>query len=178
MKHHKKDSDFTRRDRFEQLHLNYSRRIYNLVLNITKGNSYLAEEITQTVFLRLWENIDSIDENRNLRSYLFRIAKNTLLNYLKHQTIEFIYLNYISDDMQTDNNTQSAVDSSFLNQYILTLVSEMPEMRQKVFRLSRLHYHSNQQIPIELGISISTVETHLQLALRFLREELHRRYGL
>lgn len=178
MKHHKKDSDFTRRDRFEQLHLNYSRRIYNLVLNITKGNSYLAEEITQTVFLRLWENIDSIDENRNLRSYLFRIAKNTLLNHLKHQTIEFIYLNYISDDMQTDNNTQSAVDSSFLNQYILTLVSEMPEMRQKVFRLSRLHYHSNQQISIELGISISTVETHLQLALRFLKEELHRRYGL
>lgn len=177
MERHKSDS-IPKHIRFERLHSAYSGRIYNLVMKISHGDSYLAEEITQTVFLRLWEKFDLIDENQNPKSYLFQIARNTLLNHLKHDTIEYIYLNYMKDVPTEDYYTQNSVDSQFLNQYMMQLVEELPFMRRKVFTMSRLQYLSNKQISDELGISVSTVETHLTLALKFMREELKKRYGI
>lgn len=177
MERHKSDS-ISKHIRFERLHSAYSGRIYNLVMKISHGDSYLAEEITQTVFLRLWEKFDLIDENQNPKSYLFQIARNTLLNHLKHDTIEYIYLNYLKDVPTEDYYTQNSVDSKFLNQYMMQLVEELPFMRRKVFTMSRLQYLSNKQISDELGISVSTVETHLTLALKFMREELKKRYGI
>lgn len=177
MEHHKPDS-ISKHIRFERLHSDYSARIYNLVLRISHGDTYLAEEITQTVFLRLWEKFDQIDDNRNPKSYLFQIARNTLLNYLKRETIEFIYLNYLKNEPTEDYNAQNNIDSQFLNQYMMQLVEELPFMRRKVFTMSRLQYLTNKQIASELGISVSTVETHLSLALKFMRDELRKRYGI
>ncbi len=163
---------------FERMHSLYSGRIYNFVLKISHGNTYIAEEITQIVFMKLWERFDTINDGESLKSYLFSIARNTLLNYLKHETVEYIYLNYLKDSPNEDYGTQDAIDSSFLNSYVAKLIDELPPMRQKVFRMSRLQYLTNRQISQQLGISVSTVETHLSLALKFMREELRRRYGI
>ena len=228
---------------FERIYTLYVGRIYNFVLKITRGNSYLAEEITQMVFVKLWERIDNFVEETDLlklKSYLFTIARNTLLNYLKHETLEHIYLStlkdtssiedYSSDDailtsflneyveetdllklksylftiarntllnylkhetlehiyLSTLKDTSSIEDyssddailTSFLNEYVQTLINELPPMRQKVFRLSRLQYLTIPEVASELGIAESTVENHLTLALKFMRAELKRRYKL
>lgn len=163
---------------FERMHSLYSGRIYNFVLKISHGNAYIAEEITQIVFLKLWEKFDTIKEGENLKSYLFSIARNTLLNYLKHETVEYIYLNYMKDASDEDYATEDAIDSTFLNNYVAQLIDELPPMRQKVFRMSRLQYLTNNQIAQKLGITVSTVETHLTLALKFMREGLRRRYDV
>ncbi len=163
---------------FERIHSLYCGRIYNFILKISHGNTYMAEEITQIVFLKLWEKFENIEDSESLKSYLFSIARNTMLNYLKHETIEYIYLNYLREIPNEDYATQDTIDSAFLNEYVAKLVDELPPMRQKVFRMSRLQYMNTKQIAIELGISVSTVETHLTLALKFMREELRRRYGI
>ncbi|WP_289740595.1 RNA polymerase sigma-70 factor [Muribaculum intestinale] len=177
MGHRHKDNTH-RHARFERMHTMYCGRIYNFVLKLTHGNEYMAEEITQIVFMKLWEKFDTVSDSESLRSYMFSIARNTLLNYLKHETIEYIYYNYLRDVSHEDHTTQDAIDSAFLNQYVSTLIDELPPVRQKVFRMSRIQYLTNRQIAQTLGISISTVETHLTLALKFMRQELKRRYGI
>ena len=145
-----------------------------LTLRIT----LVAEEITQIVFMKLWEKFDTVSDSESLKGYMFSIARNTLLNYLKHETIEYIYYNYLRDVSHEDHTTQDAIDSAFLNQYVSTLIDELPPVRQKVFKMSRIQYLTNRQISQALGISVSTVETHLTLALKFMRQELKRRYGI
>jgi len=180
MKHRKSDHPIAKHLQFERIYGLYSSRIYNFVLKISLGNIYVAEEITQIVFLKLWEKFDNIDtgNDENLKSYLFTIARNTLLNYLKHETIQFIYLNYLKDEPCADYSTQDIIDSSFFNGYVIKLINELPPIRQKVFSMSRLQHLTNRHIAQELGISVSTVETHLSLALKFMREELRKRYGI
>ena len=167
---------------FERIYTLYVGRIYNFVLKITRGNSYLAEEITQMVFVKLWERIDNFVEETDLlklKSYLFTIARNTLLNYLKHETLEHIYLSTLKDTSSIeDYSSDDAILTSFLNEYVQTLINELPPMRQKVFRLSRLQYLTIPEVASELGIAESTVENHLTLALKFMRAELKRRYKL
>lgn len=166
---------------FERIYTLYAGRIYNFVLKITHGNSYLAEEITQIVFVKFWERIEMFNEEQDmmkLKGYLFSIARNTLVNYLKHETLEHIYLTHLKETTPEEYSADDMILSSFLNDYVQTLIRELPPMRQKVFRLSRLQYLSIPEVASELGIAESTVETHLSLALKFMREELKRRYKL
>lgn len=178
MKYRPKNTHIERYAHFEHIYSSYSSRIYNFVLKISRGNSYVSEEITQIVFLKLWEKFDDIDDEENLKSYLFTIARNTLVNYLKRETLEYIYLNHLKGADPACFTTSDNTDATFLNSYVINLINELPEMRQKVFRMSRMHHLSVRQIADELSISPSTVETHISLALKYLREELRRRYGI
>ena len=90
-----------------------------------------------------------------------------------------MYLIYIlrtsSDD---DNSTEERLNQTFLLDYLNALISEMPPVRQRVFRMSRMEYKSHKEIAAELSVSVNTVETHIALALKYLRQELARRYGI
>ncbi len=63
-------------------------------------------------------------------------------------------------------------------EYLCQLIEEMPPVRRQVFLMSRQYNLTYKQIAESLGISVNTVETHIVLALRFLREQLGRRYGV
>lgn len=160
------------------MHERYCSRIYNLVLEITGGNTYMAEEVTQVVFLKFWEKTDNLNGAEELRNYLFTIARNTLFNYLKRETLQYIYLNYLQDAPHTDNATQDNLDALFLRTYVSALASEMPPMRRRVFEMSRNECLTNKEISERLDISVSTVEKHIAQALKYIRSELKKRYDI
>lgn len=165
--------------RFEQLYAEHSGRIYNFVLKMSHGNATLAQDVTQITFQRLWENLDTLRIEHSMQSYLFAIARNTLININERETLEYVYLNYILRTCNdNDNSTEENLNKTFLLGYLNTLIDEMPPVRQRVFRMSRLEYKSHKEIAEELSISVNTIETHIALALRFLRRELARRYGI
>lgn len=185
---YKSNTDFTQMNkpglkelhrRFEQLYAEHSGRIYNFVLKMSHGNAHLAQEVTQITFQRLWENLDTLRIEHSMQSYLFTIARNTLININEREALEYVYLNYIlrtsSDD---DNSTEERLNQTFLLDYLNALISEMPPVRQRVFRMSRMEYKSHKEIAAELSVSVNTVETHIALALKYLRQELARRYGI
>lgn len=167
------------KEHFEQLYQQYAGRLYNYVLKISRGNRYVAEEITQISFLKLWERREHITDSDTMASYLFTIARNTFFNVCEHEAIEYVYFNYILDTQTVcDFSTEQKLDVNFLLEHINELVGEMPDVRRRVFVMSRQYHMSHKQIAESLGISVNTVETHIMLALRYLREQLGRRYGV
>ncbi len=60
----------------------YIRPIYGFVCTYVK-NQEVAEDVTQEVFLKVWRNVKKIDKNKNFKSWLYTIAKNTALDFLK-----------------------------------------------------------------------------------------------
>ncbi len=167
------------RTKFEQVFLQNSGKIFNFVLSVSNGNSYLAEEVTQTAFQKLWEQLDSSATVENMTSYLFTAAKNIMFNLSRHETVKWIYQNYLMQHrMESELTTDQTIEGNFMMQYIRTLLEEMPPMRRKVFEMSKLDYYSTKEIAEQLNLSVSTIETHIQLGLRFMREELRKRYGI
>lgn len=166
-------------DEFEQLYHCYAGKLYNYVLKLSHGNKYLAEEITQITFLKVWERREYLGTPSLLTSYLFAVARNTFFNVCEHQAIEYVYFNYILDTRsESDSSMEDDIDYRSLLDGLWALVAQMPPMRRRVFLMSRQYHLSNKQIAEELGISVSTVETHIMLALRFLHEQLSSRTGL
>ena len=129
---------------FETLFWEYNQHVYHFVYSLLYDKS-MAADLTQNVFLKIWEKHETIDPEQNFDAYLFTIARNLVYK-------------------ETENR--------LLSEYINSLIEELPPSRRKIFRLSRHEHLSYREIAERLSISEKTVETQLSRALRFLRDRL------
>lgn len=153
---------------FEELFIAYFKRVKLFICGIIKSEAD-AEELAQDVFVKLWTNREAINIEKPIGAYLYTIAKNSTLNFLKHKVIEQSYIeNFPSfDEVATPEDHFFAREISLL---IEMRVNEMPAQRRRIYILSREKGVSNSDIAEQLGISKKTVENQLSLALQDLRK--------
>lgn len=162
---------------FEKLYTMYSGKLYNFIMRLSSGNQYMAEEVVQSTFIRIWEVRAKVDSDASFISFLCTIAKNLLMNMYQRQTVEYVYNEYLlKSGVDRDSQTEDAIDLRFLNDYIDSLAEELPAQRKKIFILSKRQNYTNKEIAEMMGISESTVATQLSLAVKFMREQLMKHY--
>ena len=162
---------------FERLYNMYSGKLYNFIMRISSGNQYMAEEVVQSAFIRVWEVRERVEPESSFISFLCTIAKNLLMNMYQRQTVEYVYNEYLKNTgVDRDSQTEESIDLRFLNEYIDSLAEELPAQRKKIFILSKRQNYTNKEIAEMMGISDSTVATQLSLAVKFMREQLMKHY--
>lgn len=162
---------------FERLYNMYSGKLYNFIMRISSGNQYMAEEVVQSAFIRVWEVRERVEPESSFISFLCTIAKNLLMNMYQRQTVEYVYNEYLKNTgVDRDSQTEESIDLRFLNEYIDSLAEELPAQRKKIFILSKRQNYTNKEIAEMMGISESTVATQLPLAVKFMREQLMKHY--
>ena len=162
---------------FERLYNMYSGKLYNFFMRISSGNQYMAEEVVQSAFIRVWEVRERVEPESSFISFLCTIAKNLLMNMYQRQTVEYVYNEYLKNTgVDRDSQTEESIDLRFLNEYIDSLAEELPAQRKKIFILSKRQNYTNKEIAEMMGISESTVATQLSLAVKFMREQLMKHY--
>ena len=162
---------------FERLYNMYSGKLYNFIMRISSGNQYMAEEVVQSAFIRVWEVRERVEPESSFISFLCTIAKNLLMNMCQRQTVEYVYNEYLKNTgVDRDSQTEESIDLRFLNEYIDSLAEELPAQRKKIFILSKRQNYTNKEIAEMMGISESTVATQLSLAVKFMREQLMKHY--
>ncbi|WP_288360805.1 RNA polymerase sigma-70 factor [Bacteroides congonensis] len=162
---------------FEKLYTMYSGKLYNFIMRLSSGDQYMAEEVVQSTFIRIWEVRAKVDSDASFISFLCTIAKNLLMNMYQRQTVEYVYNEYLlKSGVDRDSQTEDDIDLRFLNDYIDSLAEELPAQRKKIFILSKRQNYTNKEIAEMMGISESTVATQLSLAVKFMREQLMKHY--
>lgn len=162
---------------FEILYNRYSGKLYNFLMKISKGDTYIAEELVQRTFIKIWETRENINTDSSFISYLCTIAKNMLLNEYEHKTVQYIYERYIKViSSENDYTTEKEVDKNLLEEYVDKLADELPPRRKEIFILSRKKGLTNKVIAQKLNISESTIETQLSKALQFMKEQIKNHY--
>lgn len=129
----------------------------------------IAEDLIQKAFLYIWEHRERIKPNLSLKAYLFRIAYTRMLNHVE-QSRDHIELD---DEINSSTGTpHDAAEYSDLHSAFREAVINMPERRRAVFEscfIKDLTYKETAEL---LSISVKTVENHMALAFKDLREEL------
>ena len=162
---------------FGTIYKRYAGKLFNFIMTLSHGDRYTAEEIVQSVFVKLWEVRAQIQPEKSMLSYLSVIAKNMLLNRYQRQTIEFVYQEYILQEQSPfDTATEKELERKWLEDFIDELIDQLPPSRKRIFILSRKEDLSTKQIAEIMHISVSTVETQLSLATRFMRRQLEKNY--
>ena len=129
-----------------------------------------AEDLVQQAFILIWEKRNEIDPHKSLRAYLFRIAYTRMLNLIRDHS---------KFDDHTDTSTthsRHSADSNLENrelaEAIETAIQSMPDKRQTVFRLCFIQGFTYNDAAEVLAVSTKTVENHMGLALKDLRNKL------
>jgi RNA polymerase sigma-70 factor (family 1) len=137
------------------------------------GNIMLAEDLTQDVFLMLWENHRGI-RKETVRAYLFTIAKN---NYFKHYRRTKINLNFMSSILtgQENESPDFILEIREFDQQLQRALGDIPEKTRVVFLMNRIDGLKYAEIADNLRISVKAVEKHITKALKLLRDKLDRK---
>ena len=155
---------------FTKLYANYAPRIRAFALRWSK-NSILAEDVTQEVFMRLWNERENIRQTNSLNSLLFTITSHTLINAF-HKTINApIFEDYLKhvDSLPAGGNFDPMEYSNFLS-IITRVIDRMPATRRKVVKLSKFDGLSNKEIAEILSLKEQTIKNQLSIGIKELRD--------
>jgi RNA polymerase sigma-70 factor (ECF subfamily) len=137
----------------------------------------IAEDIVQQVFMNVWENIERMDVEKGVISYLYKSARNRCLNHLKSSYQSgTVHVDVPSDERSVP--AERTLEEKELAVRIKAAVNELPEKCRQVFLLSREGQFSYKEIASLLNISIKTVENQVGKALKHLYERLGSYLGL
>lgn len=144
------------------------------------GNDF-AEDIVQDVFLNTWENRDTIIIHTSIKSYLFKAVYNRCLNKLSQLKMqhgkqrEIEYSLKIREVILSHPEKNPVIQKLYINELrdeLYQAIESLPEKCREVFKLSYLDDHRNKEISEIMNISVSTVEKHINHALKTLRKTL------
>jgi RNA polymerase sigma-70 factor (ECF subfamily) len=138
-----------------------------------------AEDLTQEIFVKVWKNLKRFDQNKNFKTWLFAIAKNTTFDWLKKK--KELPFSCFADE-ERNNILENIADEEILPDEILArnnLAEELENSLQKLPPLYRavllLHYRENfslHEIAEILNEPYNTIKSRHQRGLGKLKELL------
>lgn len=156
----------------EKLFNHYYPRLFNFSKSILKLEDGI-DDILQEVFVKIWKNRKNISSAATFNSYIFIITRNLLLNELRRQ---LSFQNTKEEvkrlSLANEYSLSEQIDYQELKEKIDAFVEELPDRQKEVFLLSRSEGLSHKEIAEKLGIKPKTVEYHITLAVRCLKEKI------
>lgn len=139
------------------------KRIFNYVLKMT-GNRMLTEDLVQSVYLKFYENFDTIRNQASVEFWLFRTARNEVFNWFRQKKIKTdLDTPYDTDDLQMSggNDPESEHSIQELGTLVNKELEKLPPEQREVFVLREyggLHY---EEIAALLDIDQNLVKSRL-----------------
>lgn len=75
------------------------------------ANSEAAEDIVQSVFVDLWERSDEIDDDTDIRAFLYMSVRHRALDFIRHQKVKWRYAEMLSDPKAQTTPTMTTISS-------------------------------------------------------------------
>jgi RNA polymerase sigma-70 factor, ECF subfamily len=151
---------------FEKTFIFYYSKIRTFILGYVKTMAD-AEDLAEEIFVWLWQNHKDVEPEKSFDSYLYTIAKNKALNFLKRKycTQTIIEMQAPSIFSHSPEDEYIALEKALL---IEMIVEKMPDQRKKVYQL-RQQGLSSEEIAQKLETTKRNVESQISLALKEIR---------
>lgn len=159
---------------FTVLYRKYSGKCFSFINSLTKDPE-VSRDIVHDIFVKVWLRRDIIPNVDSFSSYLFRMAKNAVLDHYDSNTINRKYVAHqllFQEEFRAYVEEKANLDE--LQLLIWSAVGSMPEQRRRIFIMSRYNGIPNAEIAAVLGINVRTVENHITNALADIRAALGR----
>lgn len=156
---------------FDSLFEVYSSKLFGFAVKYFK-NEADAEELVQEVFVKVWENRQTLKSELSFKSYLFTIALNQIRKYFNKKAASLRYLDSLQNETLTSDEVSNENFETAL-QKLNFIIGQMPPRRREIFIKSKQEGKSSKEIAAELNISVGTVDNQVSEALRFIRIRLN-----
>ncbi len=141
----------------------FSKKVYNLALNFI-GDKDEASDITQEIFVKVYNNIDKFKDDRNFTSWLFTLSRNHCIDYWRKNK-KYFQTDEVDEHMTDDGlSPEDTLSQSFEISWLRKKMLELdPELR--IFLILRdIQSYSYQEISEQFGIPLGTVKSRINRA--------------
>ena len=157
---------------FEHIYHMYAKRVYGVAKSFYLDHAD-AEEMVQEVFFKLWKNRSNLRSDLSIQSYIITISRNTVLKFLRSQTVRSNYVSeMISSAEQGENSTETSYEFNELQNKLSAVMDELSPQRKRVFQMVKLDGVKIDEVAEMMGLSKRTVEHHLFHATKFVKNHL------
>lgn len=157
-----------------ELFRRHNRALFNFIAWQCQGNTHEAEDITQKTWVKLMTRCADYRPEAAFRTYLFQIARNTLIDQRKsaaeqrREDLDESHLEIPAEDMSPEQELRLRQNLTLVRQALLSL----PQAQREVVVLRFFSEMSLEEIAHTVGEGFETVKSRLRYAFSRLRREL------
>lgn len=157
-----------------ELYDRYGRLVFSLALN-SVGDQATAEEVTQDVFLRVWQRAGQYQADRGkVSTWLTVITRNRSVDQLRRRSVRLDrhaapWAEIAAEDAPAIQGPEPAVVLRLEREEIRRAVSQLPEEQRRVLALAYFKGLTQSQIAEALDLPLGTVKTRIRLGMQKLR---------
>lgn len=158
---------------FNVLYNYYFDLLYGYVFRLIRSHES-TQEIVQNTFVKVWENRENLDAGFPFKAYLFKIAKNDLVDGLRKSVSSPVFEDYLlyCEDEKMMIHAEQEFDLEMFNLLLNKAKNKLSSRQIEVFELIKEDGLSPAEAAQKLSLSKQVVYNYLSQALTILREEM------
>ena len=166
-----------------ELYQTHKLLVYNVALTYLQ-NIEDAEEVTQDVFVKVYQSLDTFKEESHIKTWMYRITINQSLDFIKKKNTK---KRFFSFGRKSENEFEYINSSNFEHPGILLenqedakilfeTINTLPENQKTAFILAKVDELSNSEVAEIMKMSISAIESLVFRAKNSLKEKLSNKF--
>lgn len=169
-------------DALSELYDRYSRLVYSIAFNAVNDPS-LAEEISQEVFIRIWQNAASYRPDQGkVVTWLASITRYRSIDTIRRQKVrpegnQSPWIESDSLDMPDPINLESEVERIERRDRVRLAIAQLPKEQKVALAYAYFQGYSHREIAVTLDEPIGTIKTRIRLGMQKLRQVLSEENG-
>lgn len=164
---------------FKKIYYLFYKKLYLFSLALVRTKE-AAEEITEDVFIKIWQKKDQISTIYNLRVYLYIATKNTALSYLAKKAKDNLTEPFDNINIELYKSTvtpEELMITSEMYRKIQLQVEALPPRCKMIFKLIREDGLKYKEVSDILNISVNTIDVQIAIAVKKIAVALKSEFG-
>ena len=167
---------------FKELYIKNKNLVYNLALQYVQ-NIEEAEEITQDVFLKVYQKIGTFKGTAKLETWLYRVTINTSLDAIKSKKRKKRFALFSHNENDLNNSTDFnhpgiALENKEALQLLFSLINTLPDAQKTALILVKIEGKSMEEVAQILDKTPKAIESLVQRAKYKLKKSKTQNEGL
>lgn len=168
----------TRMESLSDIYKEYGKMVYNLALQYVNNVSD-AEEITQDVFMLVYEKLDTFRGESSLKTWIYRLTINKSLDYIKQKQSKKrwaffsknrVDLTDLDNSVATFDHPGVLLEDKEALSKLFSLINKLPENQRTVLILLKIEDLSMEEVMTIMELSYKAVESVFQRAKKKLKD--------
>ena len=147
----------------EVIYFRYAPQIKAFVSAILKDPAD-TEDLVQDIFLKIWDDRETICHVQSFRAYLFTMTRNIVFNHLKKKKVHDRFVDYTKNSSSSYNPEQRIITKDLL-EHIDNEMKKLTDRQRTIYELNRNDDFTYSEIAEKLGLSPKTIQYHIGTVL-------------
>ena len=159
---------------FETLYGQYFDLLYGFIFGLTRSHE-LTTELVQETFIKVWINREKINPDLSFKSWLYKIAKNNLMDQFRTQLNKPLFEDYLvhcNDEKLAAESGENSFDFDAFRLLLDKAKQKLSPKQAEVFKLCKEQDYSVSEVAEQLQISEQAVYNYLSQTKAILLKEM------